>query len=103
MPTLNPTPSKKYSFNAFVNHNSGTLDFDFGAGPKFPRVSPGALAAAEARDSGVCNQVPLPAVCRAPQDPGPGSFWHFDGGVTYLPDSRYQCETQLHKRAHAQI
>ena len=79
------TPSKKYSFNAFVNHNSGTLDFDFGAGPKFPRVSPGALAAAEARDSGVCNQVPLPAVCRAPQDPGPGSFWHFDGGVTYLP------------------
>jgi len=79
------TPSKKYSFNAFVNHNSGALDFDFGAGPKFPRVSPGALAAAEARDSGVCNQVPLPPVCRAPQDPGPGSFWHFDGGVTYLP------------------
>ena len=79
------TPSKKYSFNAFVNHNSGALDFDFGAGPKFPRVSPTALAAAEARDSGVCNQVPLPPVCRAPQDPGPGSFWHFDGGVTYLP------------------
>ena len=30
---------------------------------------------------------PLPAICRSPQDPGPGDFWHFDGGITYQPTS----------------
>jgi hypothetical protein len=46
-----------------------------------------ALVAAEARASGVCNTTPLPAVCLAPQDPGPGDFWHFDGGITYQPSN----------------
>jgi YD repeat-containing protein len=81
------SPSKKYNFNFFVNHVWGALDFDFGAGPKFPRVSPPALAASQARDAGLCNDDPLPAGCRAPQDPGPGDFWHFDGGITYQPTS----------------
>jgi hypothetical protein len=79
------TPSKKYSFNMFVNRVSGSLDFDFGAGPKFPRVSPIAIAARQAREAGRCDELPLPSICLAPQDPGPGTFWHFDGGVTYLP------------------
>ena len=63
------------------------MDFDFGAGPKYPRVSPPALAAAQASEAGLCNTSPLPAICRAPQDPGPGDFWHFDGGITYQPTS----------------
>src|SRR6266576_3730693 len=49
------TPAKKYNFNFFVNHAWNTFDFDFGAEPKFPRVSPPALAAAQARDSGLCK------------------------------------------------
>jgi hypothetical protein len=81
------TPSKKYNFNFFVNHVWGALDFDFGAGPKYPRVSPPALAARKANDAGLCNTSPLPAICRSPQDPGPGDFWHFDGGITYQPTS----------------
>ena len=44
-----------------------------------------ALAAEAAREAGECSQLPLPAICRAPQDPGPGTFWRFDGGITYLP------------------
>lgn len=63
--------SKKYNFNFFLNHVWGALDFDFGAGPKYPRVSPPALALGQ----------------KAPQDPGPGDFWHFDGGITYQPTS----------------
>ena len=62
------TPSKKYNFNFFVNHVWGQMDFDFGAGPKFPRVSLAALAHPN-----------------APLDPGPGDFWHADGGITYQP------------------
>jgi hypothetical protein len=81
------SPSKKYNFNFFVNRVWGALDFDFGAGPKYPRVSPPALAAREARESGQCDEVPLPAICRSPQDPGPGDFLHFDGGITYQPTS----------------
>jgi hypothetical protein len=88
------TPNKQIQYNFFVSRAWNTLDFDFGAGPKFPRVSPSALAAAQARDSGLCkvdpldpSPPPLPAVCRAPQDPGPGAFWHFDGGITYQPTS----------------
>jgi hypothetical protein len=81
------TPSKKYKFNFFVNRRWGDLDFDFGAGPKFPRVSPPALARDEATAAGRCIGSNLPSVCRAPQDPGPGDFLHFDGSITYQPTS----------------
>jgi hypothetical protein len=90
------TPSKKYNFNFVVNRRWGDLDFDFGAGPKFPRVSPTALAAANfaAVNPTVCVPAPpgappkiLPPSCNAPQDPGPGDFLHVDGGITYQPTS----------------
>ncbi|MEK6303140.1 MAG: DUF5916 domain-containing protein [Acidobacteriota bacterium] len=35
--------SKKYSAFLFMGHRWNLFDFDFGAGPKFPRVSPAAL------------------------------------------------------------
>ena len=82
------TPSKKYNFNFFLNRVWGAMDFDFGAGPKYPRVSPPALAASDRRLKLVfAIRARLPAVCRSPQDPGPGDFWHFDGGITYQPTS----------------
>ncbi len=85
-------PTKKVNFNFLVNRRWGALDFDFGAGPKFPRVSPTAIAAARATDAHLCDPAlpgqpakTLPTVCNAPQDPGPGDFWHMDGGVTFQP------------------
>jgi len=79
------TPNKKYNFNMFLGRNWGTMDFDFGAGNKYPRVSPTALARNANFAAGNCNVTPLPSICLAPQDPGPGDNWHFDGGVTYQP------------------
>ena len=79
------TLSKKFNFNFFVNRRWGDLDFDFGAGPKFLRVSPTALAQRNAVAAGLCTGNNQPAVCRAPQDPGPGDFLHLDGGITYQP------------------
>jgi hypothetical protein len=86
------SPSKKYNFNYFVGRFWGSTDFDFGAGPKFPRVSRPALARAAAVEAGQCkdkdaegNPIPLPPICRAPQDPGPGDSWRFDGGFSYQP------------------
>jgi hypothetical protein len=85
-------PAKKYRFNFFANRRWGTLDYDFGAGLKYPRVSPGALATAEAAAAHLCDPAPpgappkvLPPVCFAPQDPGPGDFLHIDGGITFQP------------------
>jgi Domain of unknown function (DUF5916)/Carbohydrate family 9 binding domain-like len=77
--------NKKYSFNMFVNRRWGDLDFDFGAGPKFPRVSPPALAAQAAAAAGLCGGATPPPVCNGPQDPGPGNFLHFDAQLNYQP------------------
>ncbi len=62
-------PSKKYSANIFLLHTSGAYDLDFGAGNKFPRISPAAIFFGR----------------RAPQDPGAGSDWEFNGSFTYQP------------------
>jgi uncharacterized protein DUF5916/cellulose/xylan binding protein with CBM9 domain len=79
------TLSKKFNFNVFVNRRWGAFDFDFGALPKYPRVSPPALAARNAAAQGLCGgNMPSP-LCNAPLDPGPGDFWHLDGGITYQP------------------
>jgi hypothetical protein len=79
------TVNKKVNFNFFTNRRWGVMDYDFGAGPKFPRVSPGALAAANAAANGLCSGAGSPTVCNSPLDPGPGDFFHFDGGLTYQP------------------
>jgi len=81
------TPMKKVDFNMFINRGAGSLDFDFGAGPRFPRVSIPAVAARNARATGLCNGPVPPPVCNAPQDPGPGAFLHFDGSVNYRPST----------------
>lgn len=61
-------PSKKYNFNIFLLHSANSFDLDFGAGPKFPRVSPAALANPSAA-----------------LDPGPGSFWDVQLGAGLQP------------------
>ncbi len=55
------TPSKKFSFEAFMNYNFGAMDFDFGGGPKFQRVSPAALALGQGAplDPGSANGISL--------------------------------------------
>jgi hypothetical protein len=84
-------PTKKIRFNVFVNRRWGALDYDFGAGPLYPRASAVALAATIVRDTILCKDAngddldPLPSFCRAPLDPGPGDFLHIDGGITYQP------------------
>jgi len=81
------TPSKKVNFNMFVNRVSGSLDFDFGAGERYPRVSIPAVTARNTQAAGLCNGATPPPVCIAPRDPGPGAFLHIDGGVTYQPSN----------------
>jgi hypothetical protein len=83
----NSNVNKKFNFNVFANKSYGNLDYDFGAGPRFPRVSPPAIAARNAQAAGLCNSAILSPICNSPQDPGPGSFFNMNGGVTYQPST----------------
>ncbi len=62
------TPAKKINFFALVNYTRGSFDLDFGGGPKFPRVSPAALADPSAAF-----------------DPGPGNELYIESNVTFQP------------------
>jgi hypothetical protein len=66
--SVGTTPSKQYAFNLRTVYRQGHFDYDFGAGPKFPRVSPAALT----------NQ-------RAPFDPGPGDLLEINASLVYQP------------------
>jgi hypothetical protein len=79
--------NKKFNFNFFAFQGHNNLDYDFGAGPKFPRVSIPAVAARNAKAAGLCSGATPPAVCLAPQDPGPGKFFNFNGGITFQPST----------------
>lgn len=75
------TPSKKYSMRFFANFGSGALDYDFGGGPKFPRVSPAALQFGQ----GVAL------------DPGPGRALDLNGSFTYKPTEKLQLSLNYNK------
>ncbi|HYG10408.1 MAG TPA: DUF5916 domain-containing protein [Pyrinomonadaceae bacterium] len=61
-------PNKKYSVTWRAVYRDGHFDFDFGAGRRFPRVSPGALLDPN-----------------APLDPGRGGLLDFRGTFAYQP------------------
>jgi hypothetical protein len=63
-------PNKQFAADFRFVYRDGHFDFDFGAGPKFPRVSPAALVNS-----------------KAPLDPGRGGLFEFRGGVSYQPSS----------------
>jgi hypothetical protein len=85
----NSTVNKQFRFSFFTVRSAGSLDFDFGAGPRYPRVSPPAIAARQAIAAGLCpdSNGDFASVCNAPLDPGPGQFFHIDGNVRYQPST----------------
>ncbi len=60
--------SKRFSANINYQIDLNTFDFDFGAGDRFPRVSPAALLNPN-----------------NPLDPGTGTQWNINGGVELKP------------------
>jgi hypothetical protein len=51
----NSTPWRWLNFFGFLGYTWGEFDYDFGGGPKYPRVSPAALAGSEVLDPGSGN------------------------------------------------
>jgi hypothetical protein len=63
--------AKKYYFFLQVIRDMHVFDFDFGAGPSFPRVSPAALKLGQ----------------NAPLDPGAGELWNIQATIVYQPSN----------------
>ncbi|MFL6375796.1 MAG: DUF5916 domain-containing protein [Pyrinomonadaceae bacterium] len=66
---VNKTFNKHLSIYNFGFMSFGAFDYDFGAGPRFPRVSPAAIVLGQ----------------NAPLDPGAGTQANYGGGFTYKP------------------
>jgi len=64
---FNSNPIKRVSFSLFARYDWNTFDFDFGAGNKFPRISPAAISGDDRLD------------------PGSGGQIYFTGDVTLTP------------------
>jgi hypothetical protein len=66
---INKTVNKQLSLYNFGWVSLGAFDYDFGNGPRYPRVSPAALVLGQG----------------APLDPGAGTQVNYGGGFTYKP------------------
>lgn len=74
------TPSKRYSFSGDIGYSVGEFDYDFGAGPRFPRVSPAALRSPN-----------------APLDPGPGRSLRMESSFAYQPTTALRASLNYEK------
>ncbi len=73
--SFNSNPVKRLSFSLFTRYNWDAYDFDFGAGRRFPRVSPSALLGDNRLDPGAGRQLRFSAdVNVTPTDPLKISF-----------------------------
>jgi hypothetical protein len=98
---LDTTLSKKYAGYIFVGTQRGQFDFDFGAGPRFPRVNPASVEQRRAQAEGLCNPPEgkiAPPVCEdGPQDPGAGKTFDVEAGFTYQPTSALRAQLTYFK------
>src|SRR5579885_2921802 len=79
------TQQKKYGGSIKAAYRTGTFDYDFGGGPKFPRVSPGYLLAKQAEADGLCSGSLPPSICLEPLDPGAGNLLDITGSAYFQP------------------
>ncbi|HEX8353949.1 MAG TPA: DUF5916 domain-containing protein [Pyrinomonadaceae bacterium] len=84
---MGSSPTKRITLNYFFGYRWGQLDYDFGNGRRFPRVSPSAVAARAAQELGRCESEEegfvAPSECSGALDPGKGDFLYTNGGITY--------------------
>ncbi|MFY9557937.1 MAG: hypothetical protein WAV47_24785 [Blastocatellia bacterium] len=88
--------SKKFSAFVFAGHRWNVFDFDFGAGPRFPRVSPAGIAdpdalvdpgPADTFDLGVSVEYKPTAALRASLDYNRNRFTRVDTGCLVFIDN----------------
>ena len=70
---LDSTPARAWSGSLVASHSWNAFDYDFGGGPRYPRVSPAALADPS-----------------APVDPGPATSSYYQGKLEWKPTDAFR-------------
>ncbi|HKP69420.1 MAG TPA: sugar-binding protein [Pyrinomonadaceae bacterium] len=90
---IESTPTKQWYFFLFTDYTWGLMEYDFGAGPDFPRVSQAY------RDYvGQCDQNPQVCGNVPGLDPGPGDQLTIESTVRYQPTTAFQTQLNYTKR-----
>ena len=76
------TPNKQWYLFLFMDYTWGIMEYDFGAGPDFPRVSRAALLFGQG----------------AALDPGPGDQFTLESTIRYQPTTAFQTQLNYTKR-----
>lgn len=79
---IETTPSKQWFIFFFMDYTWGIMEYDFGAGPDFPRVSRAAVDFGQG----------------AAQDPGPGDQLLIESTIRYQPTTAFQTQLNYTKR-----
>ena len=91
---IETTPFKQLFAFFLLDYTTGKLDYDYGAGPKYPRVSPAAIAyRKQCEDNPVlCESLPVPGF-----DPGPGKQLYIEASVRYQPTAAWQAQVNYNR------
>lgn len=87
------SPVKQLFFLMVLSYNWGVLDYDFGTGPKYPRVSAAYLSWQER-----CSQVAVCTEPAPPLDPGTGDLLYIESSVRYQPTTALQIQLNYNRR-----
>lgn len=89
------TPNKQLFLSIFMDYTWGIMEYDFGAGPDYPRVSRAYLDYQEqcAADPVACPNIPEPGL-----DPGPGDQLTLESTIRYQPTTAFQTQLNYTKR-----
>ena len=92
---IETSPVKQFFGLFLVAQAWGQLDFDSGAGPDYPRVSPGYVAYQEvcAFDPVACSTMSIPK-----RDPGPGKQLYVEASFRYQPTTAFQTQLNYNRR-----
>ncbi|MEQ1645342.1 MAG: carbohydrate binding family 9 domain-containing protein, partial [Pyrinomonadaceae bacterium] len=87
------SPWKQWFFLVVLSQNFGSLDYDFGAGPKYPRVSAPYVAWYN-----TCGQFGSACTTPAPRlDPGAGDMTYLESSVRYQPTTAFQIQVNYNR------
>lgn len=87
------SPWKQWFFLFVLSQNFGSMDYDFGAGQKYPRVSAPYVEWFE-----TCGQFAAACTTPAPrQDPGAGDLHYIESQVRYQPTNAFQIQVNYNR------
>jgi hypothetical protein len=102
---IETTPNKQFYIYVFMDYTAGIMEYDFGAGPAFPRASAAYVSYLEQLQQ--CSVPAPPAFCNGLEapglDPGPGDQLTLQSTIRYQPTSAFQTKLDYTKRRLVRI